>query len=380
MMDSPADADGAGAATEWHESDTATRPRPGGMPNILALDGYGTSRPPEVPLRYRLSSNENSYPPLRPVVEAISAAAASPNLYPPLVPLALAGRLGAVSGVDPQNVWIGAGSVAVLEQLIRGFAGPGDEVIFGWRSYEAYPIIIGAAGAVPVPVPLIGYDQDLAAMARRVGSRTRIVILCNPNNPTGTALSPGMLRTFAASLPADCLLILDEAYREFVPAQSAFDGTKLIRSHANVAVLRTFSKAHGLAGMRVGFAVAAPAIIEVLARVALPFTVGRMAVAAASASLDQHAKIQAQVRETVRERDVLIQLARRLGLPVSASAANFLWLSFGSDSGAFTDRCAAASIGVRCFPLEGVRITVGSAQANAAVAGVLKEYAGVVDR
>lgn len=345
------------------------------MPNILALDGYGTSRPPDVPLRYRLSSNENSYPPLRPVVEAISAAAASPNLYPPLVPFALAGRLAAISGVDPQNVWVGAGSVAVLEQLIRGFAGPGDEVIFGWRSYEAYPIIIGAAGAVPVPVPLIGHDQDLAAMARRVGPRTRVVILCNPNNPTGTVLSPGLLRTFVAGLPEDCLLILDEAYREFVPARSAFDGTELTRSHANVAVLRTFSKAHGLAGMRVGYAISAPAIIDVLGRVALPFTVGRMAIAAASASLDQHTEIQAQVQETVRERDALIQLARGLGLPVSASAANFLWLSLGSDSGAFTERCAAASIGVRCFPLEGVRITVGSTQANAAVADVLNDYA-----
>lgn len=282
-------------------------------------------------------------------------------------------------GVDPDQILISGGSIAVLEQLIRAYAGPGDEVVHPWRSYEAYPIIVGAAGATPIQAPLTDAYVDLDAVAGRITPATRVVLVCNPNNPTGTVLAPGVLPGFLDRLERDhfrqsCLVIVDEAYREFVTPGSTDDGVELTRNHSQVAVLRTFSKVYGLAGLRVGYCVADRNVIDAARRVALPFTVSTAALVAARAAQQDDARVNAQIATLVAERERLRNELLAVGVPCTESNANFLWLSLDADSEGFAAACARASIGVRLFPAEGVRITIGSRESSAAVITVAHHW------
>jgi histidinol-phosphate aminotransferase len=331
---------------------------------------------------FKLSSNESPYPPLPSVLEAITDAAQHTNRYPDLAASAVVQALADKLEVPADHVVVGCGSVGVATQLIEAFAGPGDEVVYAWRSFEAYPIIVQVAGATAVQVPLTsGAVHDLDAMAAAITPRTKVVLVCNPNNPTGTAVHRAPLEAFLDAVPGECLVVLDEAYREFNRDPDVPDAVTLYRDRPNVAVLRTFSKAYGLAGLRVGYAVAHPEIADAIRMTSVPFAVSSIAQAAAVASLRPVAEreLLGRVDATVGERTRVIAALRAAGWHIPDSEANFVWLDTGSrtDSGAAT--CAEAGVVVRPFSGEGLRVTIGEPEANDIFVKVAAELRSAVD-
>ncbi|XCM82043.1 histidinol-phosphate transaminase [Kitasatospora sp. HUAS MG31] len=314
---------------------------------------------------YRLSANENPYPPLPGVLERAGAALRTLNRYPDWDSTHLVTALADHLDVPAEHVVVGPGSVGVLFQLVRAVAGPGDEVLFAWRSFEAYPEAAEAAGATPVAVPLTsGEDHDLDAMLAAITPRTKVVFVCNPNNPTGTAVRRTDLLRFLDAVPAATLVVLDEAYREFVTDEAVPDGIDLYRTRPNLVVLRTFSKAYGLAGLRVGFAVAHGPVAAPARAAALPFGVSRIAQDAAVESLASGAELRRRVTALVAERTRVQQQLRGQGWDLPDSQANFVWLRLGDRTAAFAAACERAGITVKVFPGEGVRITVAEPHAN----------------
>jgi histidinol-phosphate aminotransferase len=326
---------------------------------------------------YKVSSNENPYPPLPSVVEVLTRSAQTVNRYPDFASAALVARLSRRFDVPVSDVAVGTGSVGVCQQIVQSVAGPGDEVVFAWRSFEAYPIIVQVAGATAVRVPLLdNASHDLDAMAAAITPRTRLVLVCNPNNPTGTAVRRAPLEAFLDSVPPDVLVVVDEAYREFITDSEVPDGIDLYRDRPNVALLRTFSKAYGLAGLRVGFAVAHEPVAAALRKTAVPFGVSTLAQDAAVASLDAEDELLARVEALVTERTRVWDALREQGWGVPETQANFVWLPTGDSSVAFAQACADAGVVVRPFPGEGVRVTIGEPQASD---GFLKVAADFVD-
>ena len=332
-----------------------------------ALDGvpaYRAGRPaPEG--AFKISSNENPYPPLPSVLAAIESAAGQVNRYPDFASTALVAALAGRFGVPAEHLAVGTGSVAVAQQVVMAAAGEGDEVVFPWRSFEAYPILVQLSGATSVRVPLAqdgGHDLD--AMAAAVTERTRVVFVCNPNNPTGPPVRRAALERFLDAVPADVLVVLDEAYREFVRDRDVPDGMALYRDRPNVAVLRTFSKAYGLAGLRVGFAVAHEPVAAALRKTGVPFGVSDLAQAAAVASLAAEPELLERVDVLVAERERVLEALRGLGIGVPESQANFVWLGLGERTEAFAAACERAGVVVRAFPGEGVRVTVAEPEAS----------------
>ncbi|MGW3725408.1 histidinol-phosphate transaminase [Streptomyces sp. F001] len=334
------------------------------------LEGIPTYKPGKPaaaggPVAYKLSSNENPYPPLPGVMEAVTAAASSFNRYPDLACTDLMNELSDRFGVPVSHLATGTGSVGVAQQLIQATSGPGDEVIYAWRSFEAYPIITQISGATSVQVPLTpGAVHDLDAMADAITDRTRLVIVCNPNNPTGTVVRRAELERFLDRVPSDVVVVLDEAYREFIRDPEVPDGVELYRNRPNVCVLRTFSKAYGLAGLRVGFAIAHEPVAAALRKTAVPFGVSRIAQEAAIASLRAEDELFGRVGSLVGERNRVVDGLRGQGWTLPESQANFVWLPLGERAVAFTEACEAAGVVVRPFPGEGVRVTVGETEAN----------------
>ncbi|UWE13502.1 histidinol-phosphate transaminase [Actinacidiphila bryophytorum] len=335
------------------------------------LDGIPTYKPGRPPAAaegvpaFKLSSNENPYPPLPGVLEAATAAAASFNRYPDLSCSRLTGELAARFGVPAEHVATGTGSVGVAQQLLQATSGPGDEVIYAWRSFEAYPIITRISGAQPVQVPLDADERhDLDAMADAVTERTRLIFVCNPNNPTGTVVRRAELERFLDRVPGDVLVVLDEAYREFITDPDVPDGTEVYRDRPNVAVLRTFSKAYGLAGLRIGFAIAHEPVAEALRKTAVPFGVSQLAQDAAVASLRAEPALLERVAGLVAERSRVVDALTGQGWTVPETQANFVWLRLGERTTAFAEACERAGTTVRPFAGEGVRITVAETAAN----------------
>ncbi|MEU6065458.1 histidinol-phosphate transaminase [Streptomyces sp. NPDC047082] len=330
-------------------------------------------RPPGAIL---LNSNEGSLPPLPAIVEAVARAAAGGNRYPQWSSEDLVARLACALEVPESWVAIGCGSVSLCQQLIQAYCAPGDEVLCAWRSFEAYPVFARVAGVRARTVALdAGHRHDLAAMADAVSPSTRVVFVCNPNNPTGTAVGSRELRDFVARIPGDVLVVLDEAYREFVTDPDVPDGLRLAREHENVAVLRTFSKAYGLAGVRVGYCVAAPAVVSAVNKVAVPFAVSGPAQAAATAALAHTAEVSERCRAVTAERERVRHRLMAAGLSVPASQANFLWLPLGDRSADFAGFCADRAVVVRRFEDEGVRVTVGAREDNDVFVRAAEEYA-----
>ena len=260
-------------------------------PVLSSLPAYVPGR--NVPGAIKLASNETPYPPLPHVIERIAAAAQAANRYPDSNSTALVAALAERHGVDAAQVVVGCGSVSLCTQLTQAVADADDEVIYAWRSFEAYPIITAVSGASSVQVPLVDYTHDLDAMAERITGKTRLIFVCNPNNPTGTVVDRDALVAFLRRVPDDVVVALDEAYREFVRDPDVPDGLTLLDEHPNLIVLRTFSKAYGLAGLRVGYAVAAdPALAAALRQTHVPFSVTTVAQEAALASLEPAAEAQ----------------------------------------------------------------------------------------
>ncbi|MEW2518720.1 histidinol-phosphate transaminase [Actinacidiphila alni] len=339
------------------------------------LDGIPTYKPGRPPAAegsgdrtgpaFKLSSNENPYPPLPGVLEAATAAAAAFNRYPDLACSALTAELAGRFGVPEAHIATGTGSVGVAQQLLQSTSGPGDEVIYAWRSFEAYPIITRISGARPVQVPLDADERhDLDAMAAAVTDRTRLIFVCNPNNPTGTVVRRAELERFLDRVPSDVLVVLDEAYREFITDADVPDGIDLYRDRPNVAVLRTFSKAYGLAGLRIGFAVAHEPVAAALRKTAVPFGVSQLAQDAAVASLRAEPALLERVAGLVAERGRVVEALTGQGWTVPETQANFVWLRLGERTTDFAAAAERAGTTVRPFAGEGVRITIGETEAN----------------
>src|SRR6202047_5265306 len=343
------------------------------------LDGFPAYQPGRTPVSstgksHKLSSNESPFEPLPSVLKAILEAAQSVNQYPDNGALALIEASAERCGVPQQHVAVGCGSVGVTQQLLEAVGEPGAEVMYAWRSFEAYPTLVDLSAATSVRVPLHNETHDLNAMAQAITPRTRVVFVCNPNNPTGTVVHTAGLTEFVDRVPADCLVVLDEAYAEYVRDPDVPDGIDLYRDRPNVAVLRTFSKAYGLAGLRVGFMVAHPAVAGAVRKTMLPFTVNRLAQAAAIASLAAEAELLERVEFTVKERTRVREALLADGWTVPPTEANFVWLRLGEHTPAFAAACAEVGIAVRPFAAEGARISIGDPESNDAFLAVANAF------
>lgn len=326
---------------------------------------------------YSLASNEVPFGPLPGVAEAVAERMGQVCRYPDPAATELTNALADRLGVGIDELTLGTGSVAVCQQVVMAACSPGDEVVYAWRSFEAYPIVTTLAHARSVQVPLLpDARHDLTAMAAAITDRTRVVFVCTPNNPTGPGVTHDELVDFLDRVPADVLVVIDEAYFEFGLADGrheALDGVALSRGRPNVMVMRTFSKAYGLAGLRVGYGVASPVVAAAMRKTAIPFGVSALAQVAALVSLDQQDELRIRVTQVRTERDRVVHLARRLGYDVPATGANFYWVPLGHAAESFAHTCRESGVTVRPFANEGVRVTVGEPDANDIVLRLLAD-------
>ncbi|MGH3517526.1 MAG: histidinol-phosphate transaminase [Haloechinothrix sp.] len=331
--------------------------------DLDSLPAYVPGR--SVPGAIKLASNEVPLGPLPSVAKAITDAAATINRYPDMGAFALVERLAQKLGVPANRVAVGCGSVSLCQQLIQAMCSDGDEVLFAWRSFEAYPILTQVVGARQITVPLDEtHTHDLDAMLAAITPTTRVVFVCNPNNPTGTAVRRDALVKFLDAAPEDVLVVLDEAYREFVSDPDVPDGLELAAERDNVAVLRTFSKAYGLAGLRVGYLVASEVVAAVARKVYVPFSVNALAQAAAMASLDAEQELLARCVDVVAERDRVREALIAEGYAVPDTQANFVWLPLGERTLEFAEHALASKVVVRPFAGGGARVTIGTPEEN----------------
>lgn len=308
------------------------------------------------PEALKLSSNEATQPPLPAAVQAMSTAAAGANRYPDMGAVAIREALAAHLGVDFEQTAVGAGSSALCQQLVQVTCTKGDEVLFPWRSFEAYPIFAQVHGATPVAVPLVDQCVSLGALADAITDKTRLIFVCNPNNPTGTTVTRADFIDFMSRVPSDVVVALDEAYIEYFHPSGADTplSTELIHDYSNLVGLRTFSKAYGLAGVRIGYAFGSKKLIDALNKVCIPFSVNAVAQAGALASLAAQDELLQRTTETIEQR---ARAAAHIG--ARPSQANFIWLpGLGPN---ISDKLAAQGVLVRSFP-EGIRITITTSQ------------------
>jgi histidinol-phosphate aminotransferase len=335
--------------------------------DLETLPAYVPGR--TIPGAIKLSSNEVSLPPPPAVLAAVAEAAAAGNRYPDLAVTDLTARLAREFGLDPARIAVGCGSVSLCQQLVSiTCRQPTDEVMFAWRSFETYPIVTQIQGARQRRVPLDAeFRHDLDAMAAAVTPDTRLVFVCSPNNPTGPAVRRTEFERFLDAVGPDVLVALDEAYREYVTDPEAIDGSTLLDVYPNLVVLRTFSKAYRLAGLRVGYALAAAPVAQALRKVGSPFAVSRVAQAAAIAALDCRAELLAACADIVVERVRVRDALRGAGYTVPPTESNFVWVALGEHTAAFAAHCLDQKVVVRPFHPDGVRVSVATPEENDAL-------------
>lgn len=324
---------------------------------------------------FKLSSNESPYDPLPSVRAVIASAAAHVNRYPDNTAAELIDAIATRLAVPAAHVAVGCGSVGIAQQLLEAVGEPGVEIMYAWRSFEAYPYLTDLANATSVRVPLHDFRHDLTAMSAAIADKTRLIFVCTPNNPTGTAATRAELTAFLDQVPTDCLVVLDEAYVQYVRDPQVPDGLSLYRGRSNVAVLRTFSKAYGLAGLRVGYLVGPEPVAAAARKAMLPFTVNSIAQAAAIASLAAESELLERVESVVKERDRVRHELLRQGWTVPPTEANFVWLPLGDRSTEFTEHCDARGVSVRPYLPDGVRVTIADPEANDAFLAAAASYA-----
>jgi histidinol-phosphate aminotransferase len=313
----------------------------------------------------KLASNENPAPPLDPIVAAVQQAASGVNRYADhratAVREAIAGRLG----VEASMVTVGAGSSGILQQLFFSYVDPGDEVVFPWRSFEVYPVFTRLMNGTAVQVPLaddLGFD--IAGLAAAITDRTKLVFLATPNNPTGVAATTAELRGLLEQVPTTTIVCIDEAYREFLDPGFGDPVAELLPEFPNVVVTRTFSKAHGLAGLRVGYGIAHQDVIATIDKTMLPFAVNALAQAAALAALELDGEIRSRVSAILAERArVEVELAAA-GWTFPNHQGNFVWLTTGDRTDEIALTLERQGVVVRPFSGEGLRVTIGSEAEN----------------
>ncbi|MGN6472381.1 MAG: histidinol-phosphate transaminase [Mycobacteriales bacterium] len=330
-------------------------------PAMASLPAYVAGK--KSPGAVVLASNESPYGLLPAVAATIDDLTAGVSRYPDMTSTALIEAIAAYHRVAPEQVAVGAGSVEVVGQLAAAVVDSGDEVVFGWRAFEAYPIITTVAGGAAVKVPLRDHVHDLDAMAAAITPRTRLVIICNPNNPTGTAVGHE-LEKFVEQVPADVLVVIDEAYHHYADPDVVPDALVAFRDRPNVVVTRTFSKAFALAGLRVGYCIGAPEIVTAVRKTQVPFSVSGLAQQCAIAALGEEDEVRRRAALTIAERDRTTAALRELGYDVPPSQANFVWLPIGDDAMPFAEHCASDNVLVRPFAAEGVRVTAGLPEEN----------------
>jgi histidinol-phosphate aminotransferase len=356
------------------------RPRPG----ILEIEPYigGKAEAEGAARIVKLSANESALGPSPKAIEAVRAMAPSMHRYPDGGARALRETIGARFGLDPARIVCGAGSDELIQLLMRAYAGPGDEILYSAHGFLMYKLSALGVGALPVAAPERELCADVDALLERLSSRTRMVFLANPNNPTGSYLTSDELARLHAALPQDVLLVIDAAYAEFVRRNDYTGGLELVDRADNVVMTRTFSKLFGLAALRLGWLYATPAVVDVLDRIRGPFNVGTPAQVAGIAALED---MEHQDRARAHNDRWLPWLAEEiagLGLIVHPSVANFVLVQFPSDGG----RSAAAASdfletrGILARPMtayglpECLRISVGLEDENRAVLESLAEF------
>jgi histidinol-phosphate aminotransferase len=345
--------------------------RPGKSADAVAAEhGLGAA--------IKLASNESPFGPLPGVAEAVAASIASINRYADHTASAVAERYAELVGVDRDRIAVGAGSVGLIEQLALSFVSPGEPVVYPWPSFIAYPQFTSLAGGVAVNPPLRRQGFDVDALIAAVTEDTRVVLLANPNNPTGTAVRTADLQRIVDAIPGNCLVVIDEAYHEFVTGADVPDAIELFGDRPNVAVLRTLSKAYGLAGLRIGFMVADPAVVDAVNASSLPFAVNAAAQAAALAVLDQRDEVARRCAVLTGERTRVAQELRRRGLGLPDSQANFWWLAAGEHSATIADELERRGVVTR--PLGGgVRVSVGLPEENELFLEALADVGNDID-
>ena len=351
-------------------------------PDVAALPAYVPGARPDAASAVKiakLSSNELPFPPQDAVVEAITRAVAGVNRYPEMTGETLTQALAHRWDVEVEQVVVGNGSVALIQHLLDAVCQPGDEVVIPWRSFEAYPVCVAVAGARAVRVPLTpDARHDVPAMLAAITPRTRVVMVCTPNNPTGTILTARELAELVAGVPRDVVVLVDEAYLDFVTAPEVGDALTLLAGAPNLVVSRTFSKAHALAGMRVGYLVCEPGLAAAIRSVATPFGVNLPAQAAAVAALGQAELGRTTERSAAvaAERDRVVASLRTQGWEVPEAHGNFFWLGVGEETMALAEHFRAAGILVRPFAGEGVRVSVGTTSDNERVLAAAAAWRG----
>jgi histidinol-phosphate aminotransferase len=335
------------------------------------LDGL----PPAVD-PFALSLNENPFPPLPAVRSALVRSIAAVNRYPEFLPGQLRRLVACRVGVRDEQVVLGAGASGVVMQLLNVVTRPGDRIVLSQPTFDGYPIFAEMARLTSVTLPLDKYGHhDLAAMAE-AAQNASVVVLCRPHNPTGT-LEPGAyVEEFLARVPSDTVVLLDEAYVEFVAPRHRIDGPELIRRFPNVVVLRTFSKAYGLAGLRVGYGFAAPELASMLWTMQLPFGMSNSSAMAVAASYEAEAQLRQRIRRITAERNYLRRRLSALGVYTTDSHANFVYLP--SRGRLWHEVFADTGLQVRFYADGGARITVGNRVSTLAVLGAVQKSAALL--
>jgi histidinol-phosphate aminotransferase len=352
--------------------------------HILGIDPYEPGKPIEelerelgIPNAIKLASNENPLPPSDRVQRAIVAALASLNRYPDGSGFYLRQALAKRHGLTPEHIVLGNGSNELIELIVRAFLRPGEEAVVPHPSFVVYAMIVQAAGGIRVVVTLRDHRLDLEAMARAITPLTKLVFIANPNNPTATIVTAAEVEEFMGRLPEHTLVIFDEAYVEFAQGPDFPDSLSYMRQGRKVFVLRTFSKAASLAGLRVGYGIAEPDAIALLHRIRQPFNVNSLAQAAALAALEDEAHVLECLRMNEAGRHYLYDEFASLGLKYVPSRANFIFVDAGRSANEVYQRLLREGVIVRpmtSFGMEtALRITVGTPEENRRLVKALKK-------
>ena len=344
-------------------------------PNVKSIPLYVPGQRAAQPMAYKLSSNEAPFPPLPGVLAAVADAAAELNRYPNAVASQLARALAEHHQVEANQIVIGAGSLGVLASLVAAFAGPGDQIIYPWRSFEAYPLLAAVAAVEAVQVPLAATGHlDLAAMAQAVTPASRLILLCSPNNPTGPSVEAEEFASFMEQVPPEVLVVVDNAYTEYVTNPAAVQPLELVEQYSNLVVVRTFSKAYGLAGMRVGYAIGQPRLIAAIQATTYPFSVSSLSQMAALVSLGLQDQMIQRVAATVEVRQQLWEGLVEQGWLVPPSDGNFVWLPAGQQAVPLGRALCAAGLTTRPFDGDGVRITTAEPETVPLILDVTRSW------
>jgi histidinol-phosphate aminotransferase len=349
------------------------------IPTYPVAGGYADGAPP-----VRLASNESPYPPLPAVRQAIERALDTLNRYPDPSNSLLRRRLSERYEVPAAQIAIGNGSCDILLAAGEALLEPGAELVYAWPSFSVYPHLSAASGATAVTVPLDGEERhDLEGMLRAITVATRLVVVCNPNNPTSTALSLADIAAFLDDVPPHVCVIVDEAYCEFNLLEDPDASVELLHDHPNLVLLRTFSKVYGLCGLRVGFALCgSEEMPRALDQVRQPFFCNAVAQAAATEALAHQDAVTERVTRTIAERISVDERLRALDLQVAESQANFCWLHLGEEREEAEVMRGLEERGVlvrggAALGLEGaLRVTYGTAEENLRFLGALGEVLG----